>query len=192
MRSRRVAAAEDIHVPSGHGSRDIGGRRSFDTASGRQMTRAESGQADEFTAGITAAVRGERAEGPPGWRSSRDLPAHQDIVRAADAVRIAGFAHGNGAHTRGHASSRSPCHDSEAVRDVFRLPDHPGRCAFPPGLSPSVVGVFRPGSGRSRIAAGPPRICTVFRFLEPKRHGIFLSVLLSVKRSGANGPELTS
>jgi hypothetical protein len=113
-------------------------------------------------------------------------------VRAADAVRIAGFAHGNGAHTRGHASSRSPCHDSEAVRDVFRLPDHPGRCAFPPGLSPSVVGVFRPGSGRSRIAAGPPRICTVFRFLEPKRHGIFLSVLLSVKRSGANGPELTS
>lgn len=67
-----------------------------------------------------------------------------------------------------HAISRSPCLGSESVQHVFWLPDQPNRCTFPAECAPSVVGFPTLQYLSPVTAAGPPRICTVFRFIEPK------------------------
>ena len=67
-----TARFEGLHVPSGHGSEGIGGQRRFDALISQQMAPIESGQTDEFAAGIKAAVRGQSEEGAAG-AAGRDV-----------------------------------------------------------------------------------------------------------------------
>ena len=60
------------------------------------------------------------------------------------------------------------------VRDVFWLPDRPNRRAFPSDADGGSLAILRRSSPDT--AAGPPRIGTVFRFIEPNEWPIIANL----------------